>query len=248
MAYPGDPNGGGQRGELLPGRHRGGLARRRGQLPALVRRPDGDDQHHLRARPHRYPESPGTHGPRMGRSGRASRGRPRSTAMSPPTSRWGFATVQRAPSPIGQVRTRRTLRRVAGGVRGLPANGRWGWRQHEAEARRGQPAGGRHRRAPRCHPEDHHPVSSTTGSVFMPDTFDESLPTRGPALALGAQWEEPLGPLRWRADADGAPIVDHVLRLRGRRRGGARTPRWMTARSGDCSVGFCNTVRRPDRG
>lgn len=85
------------------------------------------------------------------------------------------------------------------------------------------------------------------GSVFMPDTFDESLQTRGPALVWAHEWEEPLGPYAdHRADTDGAPIVDFAFSdfeavpqaRRAHSQVGDGTIR-------DCSVGFCNTVRRP---
>ena len=85
------------------------------------------------------------------------------------------------------------------------------------------------------------------GSVFMPDTFDESLQTRGPALVWAHEWEEPLGPYAsHRADTDGAPIVDFAFSdfeaVPQARRAHAQVDDGTIR---DCSVGFCNTVRRP---
>jgi HK97 family phage prohead protease len=84
------------------------------------------------------------------------------------------------------------------------------------------------------------------GSVFVPETFDESLATRGPVLCWSHEWEEPLGPyVSHEADTDGAPIVTFAFSdfdaVPTARRAYAQVQDGTIL---DCSVGFSSTERR----
>jgi len=84
------------------------------------------------------------------------------------------------------------------------------------------------------------------GSVFMPDTFDESLRARGPVLCWSHDWDEPLGPyVGHEAGEDGAPNVSFAFSdfdaVPAARRAHAQVSDGTIL---DCSVGFSMTERR----
>ena len=89
------------------------------------------------------------------------------------------------------------------------------------------------------------------GSVWMPDTFDESLNERLPTLCWSHDWGEPLGAgVDFRTSDDGPEVIFEFddfeavpmarrawVQIQPKGNGGPATIR-------DCSVGFSNTQRR----
>lgn len=83
------------------------------------------------------------------------------------------------------------------------------------------------------------------GSLWMPDTFDESLARRLPTLCWSHDWGEPLGPATGFRTSEQGPDVDFVFSdfdaVPMARRAHAQV---VDGTIQDCSVGFSNTKRR----
>jgi HK97 family phage prohead protease len=86
------------------------------------------------------------------------------------------------------------------------------------------------------------------GSVFMPDTFDESLAARMPTLAWAHSWQAPIGrAMAWAKDGDLRSIEFRVADTQQARDAYELCqpgPNGEPPVIDDCSVGFSNTKRR----